>query len=90
MLKVQRQRRLVWSALTQGRFESWDWQGHDDGRVKYIRSQTPLDELERKARFPIAGQIPATVEVGKSGFDVVVKPVDKRLADVAGGRMHYR
>ena len=90
VLKVQRQRRLVWSALTQGRFESWDWQGHDDGRVKYIRSQTPLDELERKARFPIAGQIPATVEVGKSGFDVVVKPVDKRLADVAGGRMHYR
>ncbi|KPI45280.1 Choline-sulfatase [Cyphellophora attinorum] len=54
VLVCQRQRRLVWSALQKGRFESWDWRGdaRDDGRLKYIRSQMPLDDLERKARFP--------------------------------------
>lgn len=56
VLVTQRQRRLVWSALQKGRFESWDWKGdsRDDGRLKYIRSQMPLDDLERKARFPVA------------------------------------
>ncbi|RMZ78513.1 hypothetical protein DV737_g3801, partial [Chaetothyriales sp. CBS 132003] len=55
VLQQQRQRRLVWQALTKGRFESWDWKGdtRDDGRYKYIRSQTPLDDLERKARYPV-------------------------------------
>jgi choline-sulfatase len=54
VLVCQRQRRLVWSALQKGRFESWDWKGdaRDDGRLKYIRSQMPLDDLERKARYP--------------------------------------
>ena len=56
VLICQRQRRLVWSALQKGRFESWDWKGdtRDDGRLKYIRSQMPLDDLERKARYPPA------------------------------------
>ena len=56
VLVCQRQRRLVWSALQKGRYESWDWKGdvRDDGRLKYIRSQIPLDELERKARFPVS------------------------------------
>ncbi|KAK5071764.1 hypothetical protein LTS08_008238 [Lithohypha guttulata] len=55
VLLCQRKRKFVWSALTQGRFESWDWRGSelDDGRNKYIRSTMPLDDLERKARFPI-------------------------------------
>lgn len=59
VLVCQRQRRLVWSALQKGRFESWDWKGdvRDDGRLKYIRSQMPLDDLERKARYP-ASAIP--------------------------------
>ncbi len=52
VLLSQRQRRLVWSALTVGKFTSWDYDPIDDGRVKYIRSQTPLDDLELKARFP--------------------------------------
>ena len=52
VLLSQRQRRLVWSALKVGRFESWDWNPVDDGRTKYIRSTIPLDDLELKARFP--------------------------------------
>ncbi|KAM0335294.1 hypothetical protein ACHAQA_000339 [Verticillium albo-atrum] len=48
----QRKRRLVWSALLKGAFTSWDHNPNDDGRLKYIRSQIPLDELERRARYP--------------------------------------
>jgi choline-sulfatase len=64
VLVCQRQRRLVWSALQKGRFESWDWKGdsRDDGRLKYIRSQIPLDDLERKARYPPSA-IPGPKEV---------------------------
>lgn len=55
VLVCQRRRKFVWSALTKGRFESWDWQGCDldDGRNKYIRSHMPLDDLERKSRYPM-------------------------------------
>ncbi|KAL1891372.1 hypothetical protein Cpir12675_004986 [Ceratocystis pirilliformis] len=52
VLLSQRKRRLVWSALIRGRFTSWDHNPGDDGRAKYIRSQTDLDDLERYARFP--------------------------------------
>ena len=53
VLLSQRQRRVVWGALTQGRFESWDFNpSFDDGRLKYIRNNIPLDDLERMARFP--------------------------------------
>ncbi|KAJ2973594.1 hypothetical protein NQ176_g6520 [Zarea fungicola] len=48
----QRSRRLVWDALKIGTFTSWDHDPVDDGRQKYIRSTIPLDDLERKARFP--------------------------------------
>ena len=34
VLKSQRQRRLCWSALTRGRFESWDYQPLDDAKEK--------------------------------------------------------
>ena len=34
VLKSQRARRLCWSALTRGRFESWDYQPHDDAKEK--------------------------------------------------------
>ncbi|OCK82301.1 choline sulfatase [Lepidopterella palustris CBS 459.81] len=53
VLVNQRQRRLCWTALTKGRFESWDYQPVDDQKKKYIRSQIPLDDLERRARFPV-------------------------------------
>ncbi|KAM7200463.1 choline-sulfatase [Rhypophila sp. PSN 637] len=52
VLISQRKRRLVWSALKQGRFTSWDYNPIDDGREKYIRSHIPLDDLERRARYP--------------------------------------
>ncbi len=48
----QRQRLLVWPALRAGKFTSWDFDPHDDGREKYIRSHMHLDDLERMARYP--------------------------------------
>lgn len=52
--KSQRQRRLVWNALKQGKWTSWDYNPaeHEDGRERYIRSHLPLDDLELMARFP--------------------------------------
>jgi choline-sulfatase len=49
----QRQRRLVWEALTIGKFESWDYQPPPMSSQQYIRSNIPLDDLERRARFPV-------------------------------------
>ncbi|KAK7967495.1 uncharacterized protein PG986_001772 [Apiospora aurea] len=54
VLLSQRKRRVVWDALKIGRFDSWDFDpaSHEEGTAKYIRSFLPLDDLERKARFP--------------------------------------
>jgi choline-sulfatase len=52
VITSQRRRRLVWDALKQGTFTSWDHDPIDDGRTKYIRSNIPLDDLERRARYP--------------------------------------
>jgi len=86
VLQCQRQRRLVWSALTKGRFESWDWRGEDDGRTKYIRSQTPLDELERRARFPVFENIPTPTPATKNGQVNVIQ--SKRLVQLARESVH--
>ncbi|KAI0144591.1 choline-sulfatase [Xylariaceae sp. FL1272] len=48
----QRTRRLVWGALNKGTFDAWDYNPPDNGTNKYIRSFLPLDDLERRARFP--------------------------------------
>ncbi|KAK0356040.1 hypothetical protein LTR94_006288 [Friedmanniomyces endolithicus] len=53
VLKRQRQRRLCHSALKQGLWTPWDYKVPDDSQNKYIRSHMDLDELERRARFPI-------------------------------------
>ncbi|KFA64846.1 hypothetical protein S40285_09042 [Stachybotrys chlorohalonatus IBT 40285] len=53
VLQSQRSRRVVWDALKIGAFTSWDFDPTDDGRQKYIRSTIPLDDLERRARFPV-------------------------------------
>jgi len=66
VLHSQRKRRLVWAALTKGKFTSWDYSPVDDGREKYIRSHIPLDDLERRARFP------AVDEFGREARSVVV------------------
>ncbi|KAH7183941.1 alkaline-phosphatase-like protein [Fusarium oxysporum] len=52
VLQSQRTRRVVWNALKLGEFTSWDHNPVDDGTKKYIRSTIPLDDLERRARFP--------------------------------------
>ncbi|KAK8065564.1 choline-sulfatase [Apiospora hydei] len=54
VLLSQRKRRVVWDALKIGRFDSWDFDpaSHEEGTAKYIRSFLPLDDLERKARYP--------------------------------------
>jgi choline-sulfatase len=52
VLQSQRSRRVVWDALKRGTFTSWDHDPIDDGRMKYIRSNIPLDDLERRARYP--------------------------------------
>jgi choline-sulfatase len=52
-VKRQRQRRLCHSALQKGQWTSWDYHVDDDSRNKYIRSHMDLDDLERRARYPI-------------------------------------
>ena len=82
VLLCQRKRHFVWKALQLGRFESWDWKGEEDGRTKYIRSQTPLDHLELRARFPIFKDWSAKQET-----TLVIEP--KKLVE-AGVVPHYR
>lgn len=52
VLLSQRTRRLVWDALKVGKFDPWDYNPNDNGTNKYIRSFLPLDDLERRARYP--------------------------------------
>ncbi|KAL5113297.1 hypothetical protein ACEQ8H_008831 [Pleosporales sp. CAS-2024a] len=56
-LKSQRMRQLAWSALQIGRQESWDYQPPYNDKDRYIRSHIPLDELERRARFPVVDHL---------------------------------
>ncbi|TDZ68181.1 Choline-sulfatase [Colletotrichum trifolii] len=71
VLQSQRKRRLVWAALTKGAFTSWDYDPIDDGRMKYIRSQIPLDDLERRARYPPVDKYGREVDRATSGHKVL-------------------
>jgi len=53
VLLTQRRRRFVHGALKQGEWHSWDYHVPEDSRNKYIRSHMDLDDLERRARYPI-------------------------------------
>jgi choline-sulfatase len=53
VLASQRRRRLVYSALTKGRLTSWDHQPFVDASQQYMRNHMDLDDLERRARFPL-------------------------------------
>ncbi|KAF2749994.1 choline-sulfatase [Sporormia fimetaria CBS 119925] len=53
VVKRQRNRRIIWEALQKGKKEPWDYQPPQGERDKYIRSHIPLDELERRARYPV-------------------------------------
>ncbi|KAI8296569.1 Choline-sulfatase [Colletotrichum sp. SAR11_240] len=72
VLQSQRKRRLVWSALTKGAFTSWDHNPEDDGRTKYIRSQIPLDDLERRARYPAVDTYGRVIGSAVAGHRVLV------------------
>ena len=65
VFQSQRSRRVVWDALKLGSFTSWDFDPVDDGRQKYIRSTIPLDDLERRARFPFVDA--GGAEINKGG-----------------------
>ncbi len=52
VLQSQRRRRLVSRALKVGRYTPWDFQPHQDASQQYVRSHLPLDDLERRKRFP--------------------------------------
>jgi arylsulfatase A-like enzyme len=52
VLTSQRQRRLVFRSLSRGKQTFWDFQPYRDASRQYVRSDTALDELERRARFP--------------------------------------
>ncbi|KAF2704377.1 choline-sulfatase [Pleomassaria siparia CBS 279.74] len=53
VLASQRRRQISWEALQIGRKESWDYQPPYNDKNRFIRSHIPLDELERRARFPV-------------------------------------
>ncbi|KAF2862495.1 choline-sulfatase [Piedraia hortae CBS 480.64] len=57
VLKRQRQRRFCHQALKRGKWTPWDYKVPDDGQDKYIRSHMDLDDLERRARFPIVDEL---------------------------------
>jgi choline-sulfatase len=70
-VRRQRQRRLCQSALKQGKWTSWDYSVPDNSQDKYIRSHMDLDDLERRARFPIVdtyGNIKVPAPVAKEGI----------------------
>lgn len=53
VLQSQRRRRLVYAALKQGRRTSWDHQPLVDASQQYMRNHIDLDDLERRARYPV-------------------------------------
>ena len=69
-LTRQRQRRFCHASLKQVTWTSWDYSVPDDSKNKYIRSHMDLDDLERRARYPIVdayGNIKVLGSLGKAG-----------------------
>jgi choline-sulfatase len=65
-LRSQRMRQVAWSALQIGRQESWDYQPPYNDKDRFIRSHIPLDDLERRARFPVVDQLGREKTAGAS------------------------
>jgi choline-sulfatase len=53
VIASQRRRRLVDGALRQGPYRAWDFQPFQDAGQLYMRNHLDLNELERRARFPM-------------------------------------
>lgn len=69
-LKSQRMRHLAWEALQMGRKESWDYQPPYNDKDRFIRSHIPLDDLERRARFPVVDYLGREATAGASAHGV--------------------
>ncbi len=54
----QQRRKLISRALMKGRVTPWDYQPMFDASTQYVRNTIPLDDLERRARFPVPSGIP--------------------------------
>ncbi len=53
VLDSQRRRRLVYEAQKVGKLHPWDHQPMVDASQQYMRNHIDLDDLERRARFPV-------------------------------------
>lgn len=53
VIASQRRRRLVFRSLSMGQQSPWDFQPYQDASRRYVRSHMELDDLERRARYPI-------------------------------------
>src|SRR5690606_36337292 len=58
VLDSQRRRKLVSRALMQGKVTTWDHQPMFDASAQYMRNTIDLDDLERRARFPVPSDQP--------------------------------
>ena len=53
VIASQRRRRLVAQALMAGQHTPWDFQPVWDASRQYMRNHLDLNELERRARYPV-------------------------------------
>ncbi|PSJ45256.1 choline-sulfatase [Zobellella endophytica] len=53
VIASQRRRKLVARALMKGKVTAWDHQPVFDASIQYMRNTIDLDDLERRARFPV-------------------------------------
>jgi len=53
IIASQRRRRLVDQALHSGQFQAWDFQPFQDAAQMYMRNHLDLNDLERRARYPL-------------------------------------
>jgi choline-sulfatase len=55
VIASQRRRHLVYAALREGRYTSWDFQPYRDAARRYVRNDQELGDFEAMARFPPYG-----------------------------------
>ena len=54
VLQDQKRRRFLAHTLSQGAYQSWDFQPQQDASQRYMRNHLDLNELEFNSRFPRA------------------------------------
>lgn len=53
IIASQRRRRFLAHSLMKGHYTPWDFQPYRDASKQYMRNHLDLNELERRARFPV-------------------------------------